>query len=257
MVRYFFIAMIFLSACNEQVIRETIVVDGKLYTNERISDIHLSVVRSEGDVFLGQFPLSGAEVSLLSEAGELIPLEESPSIQGKYLDPVLQRVVLSGETYTLQVRWEGKEAKAMATIPPELELLQVSTTTIPINPDSPNEPIFTVIWDDDDDLSHVLSLNVTEDSPSEIPFDVPSGNFDANYRFPLTGQGATLLNTDFEFYGEHNLTIYGLDQEYEALFFYQPGEAGVIIDDGPENIVGGAGYFVGLTRVKVALDLIE
>ena len=112
-------------------------------------------------------------------------------------------------------------------------------------------------WDDDDDLSHVLSLDVTEDDPSLIPFDVPSGNFAANYRFPLTGQGATLLNTDFEYYGEHNLTIYGLDQQYEALFFYQPGEAGVIIDDGPENVEGGAGYLVGLTRVKVALELTE
>lgn len=241
--------------CTKTTSTRTGVLNAVLKVGSLATDVYFAEIPL-GDELNNPIPITNGTVIISSDdlKVELTPI---PGREGFYSDPNGVMVFEPNESYVVSARLDELELMGSVLMPEPLVLEQVSATEIPVDPNIPNEPIFSVIWDNNNDLSHVLALEHIEENPTEIPFNVPAGNFERNFQFPVTGQGATLLNTDFLYYGSYRLSITAIDQDYESLFFYQAGDAGVIIDQGPENIIGGSGYVVGVSHEIIELELTE
>lgn len=248
-----YIVMIFaLFACTKQESGSTLIVEGVLVAGEPADNVRVSLMRD-----FSETKVSDATVNLFSDAGDRIALSPRPDAQGVYFDADAAFTPQAGATYRIEVSYEDHFAHATTTVPVQIAATQISATTIPITGDSPGQPVFSVLWQSGAQFSHVLTLDNLEDAPQTIPFDVLAGRFDEQYAVPVPGFGTTLFDTDFEFYGLHTLSIFAIDKDYEAVFFYQPGESGNVITGGPENILGGAGYFTSASRLNIELEIVE
>ncbi len=230
---------------------EWIVVNGVIKAGISNQDIYLSYT-SQGNNEME--PVIGADVRL-SGSNE-IALVGDVAVPGHYYNPSAD-IVMANQQYELLINHQGKEVSAITRVPKQLIIEQVSAQTIPIDPNSTGQPIFSVLWEDNEEYSYVLMLKNLEASPEEIPFSVPSGQFEEIYNAPIPAQGATLYDTDFKYYGNHILTIYAINKEYEEVFFYQLDYGVTQISTGPENIVNGSGFFSGVSFVEISLNLLE
>lgn len=244
------ILVLMVSACRPDAQDPTITVSA-LLVEDRQAEVRVALV--EG---FSERPLDdGARVSLIAEDGEvwlLVADENNPLVFGH---PAGQAVVQPGTTYRVEITNGEQFATAEAHVPESIELVQVSSTQIPVNAASTGQPIFTVLWAADPLRSKVLVLTEPEDA-QEIPFNVPSGTFAIQYRLPVPGSGTTLFDTDFKYYGLHILELYAIDKAYEELFFYTPTEGGRRLTSGPSNIQGGAGYFAAAARTELVIEIL-
>lgn len=169
----------------------------------------------------------------------------------------------SGTTLQANVRYElvietpERRISGWLNMPEQIDLIISSAQSFNIDPTSEGNPVFSVNWEVEEDESRVLKLESLELDQPEIPFSVPSGRFLITNGAPNTTSGAVLLDTDFLRYGLHRLTVYGVPEEYEDAFFYQPSSEDGLLDEGPDNILNGSGYVVGASQRVVTLDLLE
>ncbi len=230
----------------------TLLVQGVLIADKTADGFRVSLIED-----FTERAIADAVVSIHSENGDRIILDPHPDEEGRYYDADGSFIPQAGQSYRIEVRWREHRLQAETVLPPQIETVQVSATTIPIDPVNPGQPVFSVLWSDPPGVAQVLTLEVLETAPEIIPFEVQAGQFADRYNVPVAGQGTTLFDTDFEVYGNHRLTVYAIDQSYESVFFYQPGESGNVLTSGPENVRGGAGYFAGATRLEISMDIIE
>lgn len=235
-------------ACKQQVDVGTLILEAQLVGGERIRDVQVSLIQD----FRERFPEADVIVRDASGNERFLEWEDESS---SYHDPQLAPFVFDDAWYEIEVRAGDYFAHAEVKVPPTTNLTEVSAAIIPIDENSPGQPIFSVLWENLEGYTHVLTLENLEEFPVEIPFSVPAGNFSDIYALPVTSQGVTLFDTDFTYYGIHRLKIYTIDSAYDALYFYQPGDAGNIVDSGPENVNGGAGFVTGLSVVEIELEL--
>lgn len=239
-----------LSACRPDDATPTITVSALLVEGQQ-AEVRVTAMNDFNEQKLDQ----DARVLLTQEGGStwlLEAIDEDPFV---YRHPAGEAVIQSGSTYRVEVTHGDRQAIGEAAVPSSIELVQVSATEIPINAASTGQPIFTVLWAADLERSKLLVLNEPEGA-QEIPFNVPSGNFATQYRLPIPGSGTTLFDTDFKYYGVHELEIYAIDKAYESLFFYTPSEGGARLTRGPSNIQGGAGFFTGAARTTLVIEIL-
>lgn len=238
------------SACRPDAPLPTIAVSALLVENQQ-AEVRVTLVED-----FTERPLeAGSRVSLIDEQGAVWLLEPDIANPFVYRHPAGEAVIQAGLTYRLEVSTMGQLATGEAHVPEAIELVQVSSTQIPVNAASTGQPIFTVLWAADPDRSKVLVLHPL-DAVDEIPFNVPSGTFATQYRLPVPGSGTTLFDTDFKYYGLHVLEIFAIDKPFEELFFYTPTEGGRRLTSGPSNIQGGAGYLAGASRVELVIEIL-
>lgn len=257
MVRLTCIVALFLfaSCTKEGATKEDwIVVNGILVENE-FAQLSLSNAIGFDETALPT-PVTGARVRLDGPTTSVL-LTEIEGIPGRYSDTAGEMLLEADQSYRLVVTKDDQQLQAEATIPPPVNIVQSSATMIPINPASTGEPIYSIFWEQENNISHVLKLDLQEDTFDEIPFSVNSGNFSTQYAFPVPGQGTTVFDTDFNYYGTHLLTVYAIDEAYDALFFYQNGSGGDQVTEGLNNIDGGSGYFAGASKLEVELEIFE
>lgn len=257
MVRFVVICTLFLfaSCVKESATKEDwIVVNGILVEGEFAQ---LTLTNAVGfDETTAPNSVSGAKVRIDGPDNSVL-LTEIEGFPGRYSDTAGEMLIEANKTYSLVITKEDQRLEAEATVPGAVNIVQSSATMIPINPSSTGEPIYSIFWSQEDNISHVLTLDLQEDVFNEIPFSVSSGNFSTQYAFPVPGQGTTVFDTDFAYYGTHMLTVYAIDEDYDALFFYQNGSGGDQVTEGLNNIDGGSGYFAGASKLEVELEIFE
>ncbi len=252
MVRTIFIACIglFLAACRPDGDSATLVVEGTLVAGEQ-PDVRVYLLEDfiERDA-------DDLEVFLVNEDGVTVQLMAVANDPRRFIDEDETMAIIPEKTYRIEVTRAGITAEAEARVPPDLQIVQISSTTIPVNSASTGQPVFTVLWTADPNASKVLSL-IEPSEENEIPFSVESGNFSEQYRLPIPGQGTTLFDTDFKYYGTHTLRIYNINRSYEDLFFYVPADGGARLTTGPSNIDNGAGYFTAVNFTDIEIEILE
>lgn len=242
--------LFWVSACRPDASEGTITVRALLAENQQ-AELFVAVVKD----FEERPLLPGARVTLTEENGTVWLMEAGDDEPNVYRHPAGQAVIQAGTNYRIEVTQDGHFATAEAFVPEPINLVQVSTTQIPVNAMSTGQPIFTVLWTNDPLRSKVLVLQEPQGA-QEIPFNVPSGNFAMQYRLPVPGSGTTLFDTDFKFYGTHELEIYSIDKAFEALFFYTPAEGGRRLTSGPSNVQGGAGFVAGASKTVLTIEIL-
>jgi hypothetical protein len=213
MVRFAYILLIVtgFSACRPDTVQPTVVIEGVLVANE---DAQLRVYLLTDFV---RSAIDKATVTMVTEEGAFAVMQQDEADRERFVLSDASFEIEAQKSYTVEVVYEEKLIWATAHIPPTIEIVQISSTTIPVNPASNGQPIFSVLWQATPSLARVLTLNEPNDA-NIIPFQVSSGNFANQFRLPVPGQGTTLWDTDFRYYGLHRLQIYTISQEFEEVF---------------------------------------
>jgi len=236
--------LIFLSACDLNVRDENenwLLVQGFLLADAPVS---LSIT----PLLEGQrIDLKDATLSALT--GEVIQLQ----YENGFLKGPDDALIQANSIYKLRVECEERTLTARVEVPAQLEINQVSAQVIPIDEASIGQPIFTILWENNEETTQLLVLE--EEAGNPIPFTVPSGQFSISFNGPVPGQGATLFDTDFEFYGNHTLSIYAVPEVYETAFFYRPDPLDGALSDGPDNVYNGSGYVYGASKIEVDITI--
>jgi hypothetical protein len=149
-----------------------------------------------------------------------------------------------------------KVVSAETQVPPATVIVNVSATEIPVDENSTGQPVFSLLWEQLTGYSHVLTLTAPE-NPAVIPFDVPSGLFQTQYKLPIPGQGVTLYDVDFMYYGSHELVVYTIDSQYEDIYYSSFSTENQLVSSVGDNIEGGTGVFAAASVWKTNLNILE
>ncbi len=255
MVKHLYIPLLLLLflACRLDETEPTLVMNALLIDQQSLS-VELSVLR---DFTYEQ--AEGAVVKCFVEGMDgtstiaLLPDAVNPTL---FSAPEEAPLVEAGDTYRIEATWAGQTARAEVTVPMPISFIQISSTSIPINAASTGQPVFSVLWEANPGFSRVFTLQEPADA-NEIPFSVPAGRFAEQFRLPVPGQGTTLWDIDFRYYGIHELGIYTIDAQYEALFFYAPGQGGDRLTRGPSNVENGAGIVAAASYTGIEIEILD
>lgn len=196
--------------------------------------------------------ISTAQVTIENPEGQSTALQ----FNGELYRSAQGEIELNPETtYTIKANTGEEELIAYCKIPPTITLINASNTTFTVNTNSLGSPAFLLTWNtlDSEKYSYLLTLENLESNPLEIPFSVPSGNFSNQFSGPWELSGATIYDTDFRYYGHHRLKIMAIDKSVESIYFYGPADLRGLLQNGPDNIIGGRGYVFGITSFTVDL----
>ncbi|MBI1266390.1 MAG: DUF4249 family protein [Cryomorphaceae bacterium] len=225
-----------------------------IIANEPVKNVRVNYLTTLNGVKTGE-PIVDANV-FLSAQGVEVELSPDPTSPGSYYDEAGVLDVLPNTTVSIRVEYKTKRATASAAVPDETEIVSVSASTIPVDELSLGQPVFSVLWTQQPGFSHVLTLDEPPGG-AVIPFTVPSGLFSAQYRLPVPGQGTTLYDVDFTYYGIHTLSIITIDANYDALFFSAFDALDQRVNNEFDNVEGGAGFFGAATRSIIEIEIIE
>jgi hypothetical protein len=137
------------------------------------------------------------------------------------------------------------EIRATVKMPPAISVINESPDTVWLS--SPGSVAGLLSWTalDNSKFSYVFRLQSIEENPSVIGNN--GGFFENRYNGPQLSPQLLLLKSDFKFYGKHKLSIFTIDREFDALFFYDASDLRGLLKNSPENIDGAAGFVTGVS----------
>lgn len=141
-------------------------------------------------------------------------------------------------------------------IPVPIEAIFQSSSNVVIQSENPGEEVLTLGWTElSDDFSYLLQLESLSDMPSEIPFE--GGLFEKQFSGPIEESAITLVASDFEYFGPHRLTVYVIPEAYKDVFFFQGRGLGYLATEGPDNVIGGKGFFTATRSISFEFEITQ
>ena len=153
----------------------------------------------------------------------------------------------------------GLRSSAHVVIPPAIHLLVQELDTVVINdPENVTNHAGLVQWTSPnaDLYSFVVKLENLEQNPIEIN-QSPTGQFQNRFSGPQLEPFLNLLKSDFQYLGNHKLTIYAIDRQFEQMFFFDAADLRGVLQNGPENVNGGNGFVAGVSRFNIEIFIEE
>jgi hypothetical protein len=178
------------------------------------------------------------------------------STPGTYSTPVDEIVILHGNEYEISVVVSGRELSATTKIPFPINFLSISDQTVLVDETDPGQLVFECSWLAHEGYEYVFVMDTPTGAPDLIDFGVPAGNFGSIHQLPTDKTILRIYDTDFSYYGGHELHIYKIDEAYSDLFRYTPG-LNHNAYNAPDNVLGGSGYLTGVSKVSIALEVQE
>lgn len=163
-------------------------------------------------------------------------------------------LVTPGLKYTLRAQIGDNLLEASTEVPEIPVMLQMSPTSFVVDPNNPQGVVFSCAWDAADTLSYLLQLKSTELNPAIIPFQDGGGKFLQSFSGPYDSNGLALVASDFEFYGGNKLSILAISPTYRNILLQPSTDDRNFLLNGPDNVVGGLGFFTAVSSTQVSLD---
>lgn len=252
------IPCILLLSCEKDQVQtqyeETVVLKGILVAGDQFATIQVGTIQSIGDSSI-ENPISGAS-AFVSGGGQESVMGEADATMGSYSSPINDIVIISGHDYKVDVVVNGQELSSTAYVPEPLSFISISDPTLIVDENEPGELVFEASWEEEAGYEYVFVLEESSENPVLIDFNVPAGNFRLIHGLPTEKTFLRIYDTDLKYYGSHLLQIYKIDLAYSELFRYSPGVNHNVFN-GPDNVVGGAGYFTGVSKVTLELEVEE
>lgn len=246
-----------LVSCQKEDPTENVfVVQGFLRTNSVVQRITVTEINNDG---FSNSPVSNALVTISNASSSIQLIESTPGVY-EYIGNEFE--VQPGDIYNLQVlhyNSEGEEKilSSQTRVPPTPEILNQDANSFGVDLNTDGNIVYGVSWDYEGDFSQVVDLVNIEANPSTIPFLNDVEPFEDLYNLPIPTKSLILKDLNFEFYGQHVLSINIISPEYEFLFFNDLENGQSDPPEGIDNIDGGEGYFTAVSREVILLELIE
>ena len=201
--------------------------------------------------------VTNAKVNLWFE-GQSLPMEHQAATPGTYSISADLAPLSPGAYAAVRVEVDGAVLSAETTLPQEIEILGINSHEFVADPGSSGVPTLFVEWNDEEEMLYVLSLDTLGTDPHpEIPFTSGGGNFDLFFNLPVTGATQSLWDTDFGYYGLHQLTVYAIPEAYEQLYLYPSENFTENLLASPDNIENGSGYLTSVSKTVVSILVLE
>lgn len=170
-------------------------------------------------------------------------------------------VFQNGEEYEINVldQETGLKSSAQVTIPPAISLIVQELDTVIINdPENETNHAGLVQWTspDPDKYSFIVKLENLEENPVAIN-QLPTGQFRNRFSGPQLEPFLNLLKSDFQYLGNHKLTVYAIDRQFEQVFFFDAADLRGILQNGPENVAGCHGFVAGVSSFEIEIFVQE
>lgn len=141
-------------------------------------------------------------------------------------------------------------------IPEPIEATFQSSSTVVIQSENPGEEVLSLGWTDlSDDFSYLLQLESLSETLVEIPFE--GGLFEKQFSGPIEESAITLVASDFKYFGPHRLTVYAIPEDYKDIFFFQGRGLGFLATEGPDNVIGGKGFFTATRSISFEFEITQ
>jgi hypothetical protein len=195
--------------------------------------------------------IENAKVFMAINEGAEVQLDRAGNV---YMSPLLDPAAFNAN-YAFRILTDNQpEMFAMAHVPPPIELLTMSNSTVSLS--SPGTVASILSWTElDSRYAYALKLECLEANPDSI--DQTPGLFEARNNLSQLQSQLVLLKDDFTFLGLHRLTVYAFDAELEDLFFYDPADIRGLLRTPPDNVTGGMGYVTGVSKFVVEIQIIQ
>jgi len=232
---YISIILIFFTACSDDSplspSTDQIVIEAYLFAGEPVDDIRITKTQSLGSEDIAP-PVNNATVYLIKN-GLRFDLSSVSDGNGYYHYTGDDLTVDTDDAFKLFVEYEGIVATATTVVPPAPENIEISSNTIyvpttfsPRDNDIENE-IYRVdiSWKEDSTALFYVAVENIEYDPD--PIEYSSGGFGGNdsgkfgrqfISAPRNTNEFSLTFRNINFYGEHLVRIYRVNQEYADLY---------------------------------------
>lgn len=240
-----------LSGCTPDAISE-------LRSDSRILQAFLEAGSPEQKVFLysldpgtGQpLPIQGAvEIRMGDETWEL-------QRSGAHYETVAGARPLPYQTEgLLRAISGGREVLARFRTPGPVSPQLISALSFSVDPLDPAANAFAVSWTPVPGYEYVARLDALNTAAGAIPFEQGGGEFAQRFSGPFPNPSIVLRNTDFAFYGAHELRIVAIPPEYRDLYFFNPEGPGGLIREAPSNVTGGEGFVAAVSSFRLNLSV--
>jgi hypothetical protein len=265
-----FIILIFISiGCEKEsevlTKNEKLVLQAYLFQNEPISGIKLSKsipFESSDSIFTS---IKDAEISI-GWNGKSYPLEADTNGLYQYTKNDLQ--IISGETYTIKVNYDGKILSSQTKVPEKPTGLTLSSNTMSIDQDftpfgggSMDAGDIEISWDNpDNDYFYVVTENIEENPEDiELGFPMPGGGR-PNFRFlsqPFQTDTYVLRSMmSVQQYGTHKVKVFRVNEEYAYLYENRTQDSRTLTEP-YSNIENGLGIFTAFSYAEATLEVIK
>ena len=222
-------------------IQHTIVVQGYLYAGMPVENISIQKM----DIGGTSQAMAIENISAFIKWNNTeYALENMPGKSGYYQvnDSSLQ--IISGETYSIQIDYNGKLVSASTTVPPPVTSCITDISTVVIGEGNTDYNAIHVAWQTPVNFKTTLSiLNMSDLQNTPIDtteIDCNSYESISPFNSLLSTEVLTIWPCDFTHLGIHQLMLATINPEAEYLF-QQENTIGVGSDGG--NINNGSGIF--------------
>ncbi|MEM6630069.1 MAG: DUF4249 family protein [Bacteroidota bacterium] len=271
LIPYFLIPLI-LIACEETEIRpeslELAVVEGFLYANSPVEDIHISRMIPFGSDSTLNFAINDLSISLNDGEQDYL-LTASPGDSGYYHYSGSDLRIQEGTTYTLNFSFNGEEIRAETQVPsppsgmgistPSVEVQQIDFDAIFSGGNRPNfneiEPI-EISWENSDQSYYYVLVENIDSNPEdiivgELPFGRPNFNLITE---PTEASTYILLPQTLEQFGTHRIVLFKVNAEYVDLY-ENASQDSRNLDEPLSNVENGLGVFTSFNSDTLYLEV--
>ena len=239
---------------------DNVVVQAYLYTNEAVTDIHLSTTYAITSEDTTGVPINNAMVSL-EKAGLLYQLVSTPGGEGYYHYPGNDLNVNIGDNFKIIVDYDNEIITGETIIPDAPLNVNISTENYVISTDFFASRFDTstvrVRWDlENEDTYYFVIIENTETNLAFINerFGDLFNRFRSFRSRPIQDNEYVIRRFDLTYKGNYEVRVYKVNQEYADLYVFGLQDSRNL-NEPKTNIKNGLGVFAGFTSTAVHFNV--
>ncbi len=227
-----------------------VVVQAYLFAGEPIDDIKITSTLLLGSEDTTAPPINDADVYLIKE-GKQYNLVAVPGDSGYYHYSGSDLEVEEGDSFEINISYDGEISKAETVVPPPPENVEISDTILYISDDffgwGPSDTNnIEITWDAVTSAMFYITVNNLETDPESIEMNGPFGDGSDAFRnfisTPTSSNSYQMRRMNFTHYGKHLIKIYRINQEYADLYISRTQDTRDL-NEPLSNIENGLGIF--------------
>ncbi len=221
-----------------------------IYAGQKVNEINITSTLALDDESESAPPVNDAEVSLL-KLGSRYDLFLSEGDSGYYHYDGDDLTIEAGDTFDLEIAWAGKILTGTTVVPPKPPGAELSVDTMVVPVIESRQDFIdwiraddnrtTITWENEDRNYYYITFDNVEEEPESIELQLPS-RFRRIITEPFRSSSYTLSSAAITHYGDHELVLYRVNEEY-VMLYETSGQDSRDLNEPFSNIDGGLGVF--------------
>lgn len=248
------IGLIFLGCEKSETITEsrnkTLIISSFPEVGQPINDLKIQKFNDSGQYTI---PVNDADVSIIWK-NNYFGMDATAENNGTYAINNSSFIVQPNNEYKLEINYKGELITGSSTTPPNFEEFIYDRDILDaIDDGGHTNDTLNIQWRKNSGLIYLINIKSMSDNPTPILFtNVGTKEIEEVKEMldkPFVGNKISLPAHAFSYYGLHTITITAVKEKHAG--FFELNSFGSPYS----NIKNGKGYFIGIERQKVIIDV--